>query len=209
MCVNNTKPRMKQLIEQIREADIAYYRDDAPVMTDREYDKLFDELKQLEGETGLILSGSPTQKVSGEILDEHKEVQHTRPMLLAAKTKSVEELVQFAAGHNIVMSWKLDGLTLVLRYKNGEFVQAITRGREGIIGEDVTHSKLIAGVCSKIAGTLGLPVFMLRLLLVLFTLFVTAIPTIICYIIAGYALNKYGKASTQQSENHTDRTASE
>ena len=70
-------------------------------------------------------------------------------------------------------------------------------------------SKLIAGVCSKIAGTLGLPVFMLRLLLVLFTLFVTAIPTIICYIIAGYALNKYGKASTQQSENHTDRTASE
>ena len=140
MCVNNTKQRMKQLIEQIREADIAYYRDDAPVMTDREYDKLFDELKQLEGETGLILSGSPTQKVSGEILDELKEVQHTRPMLSAAKTKSVDELVRFAAGHNIVMSWKLDGLTLVLRYKNGELVQAITRGREGIIGEDVTHT---------------------------------------------------------------------
>ena len=140
MCVNNTKQRMKQLIKQICEADIAYYRDDAPVITDREYDKLFDELKQLEGETGLILSGSPTQKVSGEILDELKEVQHTRPMLSAAKTKSVEELVQLAAGHNIVMSWKLDGLTLVLRYNNGELIQAITRGREGIIGEDVTHT---------------------------------------------------------------------
>lgn len=138
---NETEIRkMREIIEILRKADVAYYRDDNPVMTDREYDLLTDELKVLESETGLILSGSPTQKVSGEILDELTEVRHTRPMLSADKTKSVDDLVRFASGRDVLLSWKLDGLTLVLRYENGELAQGITRGRDGIIGEDVTHT---------------------------------------------------------------------
>lgn len=106
-----------------------------PPMTDREYDLLVDELKELETTTGLILSGSPTQTVSGEILKELTPVRHTKPMLSADKTKSVDEMLRFANGRPVVLSWKLDGLTLVLRYEGGEFQQAITRGREGIIGD--------------------------------------------------------------------------
>ncbi len=136
----NAVERMKVLVSTLQKADIAYYRDDAPIMTDREYDKLYDELLALESETGLVLSGSPTQKVSGEILEELTEVRHTRPMLSAKKTKSIEEMVKFAGNRPVMVSWKLDGLTLVLRYENGELIQAITRGREGIIGEDVTHT---------------------------------------------------------------------
>lgn len=132
--------RMKELIGILSAADAAYYRDDNPVMTDREYDILMDELKGLERDTGLVLSGSPTQTVSGEILEELTPVRHTKPMLSADKTKSVEDLIKFASGHKVLLSWKMDGLTLVLRYENGELVQAITRGREGIIGEDVTHT---------------------------------------------------------------------
>ncbi len=132
--------RMKELTAKIREADTAYYRDDKPIMTDRDYDALTDELKSLEQNTGLTLSGSPTQRVPGEILEELTPVRHTRPMLSADKTKSVDELVRFAGTRDVVLSWKLDGLTLVLRYDNGGLQQAITRGREGIIGEDVTHT---------------------------------------------------------------------
>ena len=132
--------RMLELIEQLTKADIAYYRDDNPIMTDRDYDILMDELKDIESRTGLVLSGSPTQKVSGEILESLAEVRHSKPMLSADKTKSVEDLVKFAAKQPVLISWKMDGLTLVLRYENGELVQAITRGREGIIGEDVTHT---------------------------------------------------------------------
>lgn len=132
--------RMNELIAQLKEADIAYYRDDKPIMSDRDYDVLTDELKSLEQNTGLTLSGSPTQTVSGEILEELTPVRHTRPMLSADKTKSIDDLVKFAGTRDIVLSWKLDGLTLVLRYNSGELQQAITRGREGIIGEDVTHT---------------------------------------------------------------------
>lgn len=132
--------RMLELIEQLTQADVAYYRDDNPIMTDFEYDKLLDELRDIETRTGLILSGSPTQKVSGEILEGLTEVRHTKPMLSADKTKSVEDLLKFASGKPVLLSWKMDGLTLVLRYENGELTQAITRGREGIIGEDVTHT---------------------------------------------------------------------
>lgn len=132
--------RMQELIEQLRAADIAYYRDDQPIMSDRDYDLLTDELKALEIAAGLTLSGSPTQQVSGEILESLTEVRHTRPMLSADKTKSIEDLVKFASKRPVLLSWKMDGLTLVLRYENGELKQAITRGREGIIGEDVTHT---------------------------------------------------------------------
>lgn len=132
--------RMQELIGRLEEADTAYYRDDAPIMSDREYDSLMEELQELEKDMGLVLSGSPTQKVSGEILEELAPVHHTRPMLSAGKTKSVDDVVRFADGRDIVLSWKLDGLTLVLRYENGELKQAVTRGRDGIIGEDVTHT---------------------------------------------------------------------
>ena len=131
---------MRKLITELTEADIAYYKHDNPVMTDREYDMKLDQLMMLEEESGIILSGSPTQKVSGEILGELVSVRHTKPMLSAGKTKSVDDLVKFAGGRDVVLSWKMDGLTLVLRYENGVLQQAITRGREGIIGEDVTHT---------------------------------------------------------------------
>lgn len=134
--------RIKELIQILNEADIAYYRDSRPIMTDFDYDRLFDELKGLERDTGLILSNSPTQKVSGEILEELIPVRHSKPMLSADKTKSIEDMVKFADKKPVVLSWKLDGLTLVLRYENGELKQAITRGREGIIGEDVTHNEI-------------------------------------------------------------------
>lgn len=138
---NNTNlERMRELIERLTEADIAYYKNDAPIMTDLEYDRLTEELAALEHDTGLVLSGSPTQKVSGEILESLAEVRHTKPMLSAGKTKSIEDLIRFAAGRAVLLNWKMDGLTLVLRYEYGKLKQAITRGREGIIGEDVTHT---------------------------------------------------------------------
>ena len=143
--------RMKELIAKLSEADIAYYKHDAPIMTDRDYDLLYDELAQLESSTGVILAGSPTQKVSGDILEELVEVRHTRPMLSADKIKTDEDILQFMDGRPVVMSWKLDGLTLVLRYENGTLQQAITRGREGIVGEDVTHTvRVMSNVPLKI-----------------------------------------------------------
>ena len=132
--------RMKELVEILIKADIAYYRDECPIMSDREYDRLYHELASLEHDTKLILSGSPTQKVSGEIMEGLTEVIHSKPMLSADKTKSINDLVNFAAGKDVILSWKLDGLTLVLRYENGKMIQAITRGREGLVGEDVTHT---------------------------------------------------------------------
>ena len=127
---------MKQILDVV----CAYYKHDAPVMSDLEYDRLMDELVALEEESGVILSGSPTQRVAGEILEILAEVRHTKPMLSAAKTKSLEDLKRFASGRDVLLSWKMDGLTLVLRYENGHLAQAITRGRDGIIGEDVTHT---------------------------------------------------------------------
>ena len=132
--------QMQQLIWQLQQADVAYYKHDAPVMSDLEYDRLMDELVALEEESGVILSGSPTQRVAGEVLETLAEVRHTKPMLSAAKTKSLEDLKRFASGRDVLLSWKMDGLTRVLRYENGQFKQAITRGRDGIIGEDVTHT---------------------------------------------------------------------
>ena len=141
MSVNETSvQRMKALINQLKAADVAYYRDDNPIMSDREYDLMTAELLRLEAETGMVISGSPTQKVSGEILEELTPVRHTKPMLSAAKTKSIPEVIRFAGRNPVLVSWKLDGLTIVLRYEYGQLKQALTRGREGIIGEDVTHT---------------------------------------------------------------------
>lgn len=117
--------RMRELIDLLGAADIAYYRDDNPSMTDREYDAYTEELQRLELQTGLILSGSPTQRVSGEILEELASVPHTKPMLSANKTKSIEDLIRFARGRAVVISWKMDGLTLVLRMKTANFIRPL------------------------------------------------------------------------------------
>jgi len=131
--------KMKSLITQLRKADAAYFGKDEPIMTDLEYDQLYSELVQLERDTGIILASSPTQRVSGEVLESLAAVSHTKPMLSADKTKSTDEIFKFIGGRKVVISWKLDGLTLVLRYAGGKLVQAITRG-DGHKGEDVTHT---------------------------------------------------------------------
>lgn len=130
--------RIKELVDVLHKASIAYYRDDNPVMSDKQYDDLYDELESLEKETGVILAGSPTQKVQGYILDGFQKVQHSKLMLSAAKTKDINEIKRFVQDKDFYCSYKLDGATTVTRYENGKFIQGITRGT-GIIGEDVTE----------------------------------------------------------------------
>lgn len=134
--------RIKELIDVLHKASIAYYRDNNPVMTDKQYDDLYDELESLEKETGVVLAGSPTQKVQGYILDGFQKVQHSKPMLSAAKTKDIDEINKFLKGlipgNGFYCSYKLDGLTTVVKFEHGKFVQGITRGT-GEIGEDVTE----------------------------------------------------------------------
>ena len=135
--IDNIK-RMKELIQKLNEASYAYYGKDSPVMSDKEYDALYDELTNIEHETGTTLAGSPTQKVQGYVLDGFTKVTHSKPMLSANKTKDINEIIRFLRDYDWYCSYKLDGLTLVLRYNDGKFVQGITRGN-GIIGEDVTE----------------------------------------------------------------------
>ena len=142
--------RVKELIKVLNEASYAYYAQDSPIMSDKKYDDLYDELENLEFETGLVLAGSPTQKVQGYVIDSLKKVKHSKPMLSANKTKDIQEIKKFIGNHPCVMSWKEDGLTIVLRYVNGVFKQAITRG-SGDIGEDVTHTMRM---CKNIPITL-------------------------------------------------------
>lgn len=131
--------RIKELVELLQKASYAYYGQDCPIMSDKQYDDLYDELLKLEKETGCILAGSPTQKVQGYVIDSLNKVKHSKPMLSANKTKDISEIKKFIGNHKCLMSWKEDGLTIVLRYINGIFTQAITRGL-GDIGEDVTHT---------------------------------------------------------------------
>lgn len=131
--------RIKELINQLNEASYAYYAKDDPIMSDKQYDDLYDELSELESSTGIILVGSPTQKVQGYVVDSLNKVKHSKPMLSANKTKDISEIKKFIGNHTCVMSWKEDGLTIILRYVKGIFTQAITRG-SGDLGEDVTHT---------------------------------------------------------------------
>ena len=130
--------RIKELVDVLHKASIAYYRDDNPVMSDKQSDDLYDELEVLEKETGLRLAGSPTQKVQGEVVDYFPKVRHSKPMLSAAKTKDVDEIKRFVSDKGFYCSYKLDGLTTVVKFENGRFMQGITRGT-GEIGEDVTE----------------------------------------------------------------------
>lgn len=134
--------RMKELVALMKAESDAYYLRDDPIVTDQVYDAQFDELVHLETETGIVLGGSPTARVSGGVLDGLQKVLHPKPMLSADKTKSVDDLVFFAedtAPDPVSVSWKLDGLTLVLTYESGLLVQAATRG-DGLWGEDVTQN---------------------------------------------------------------------
>lgn len=136
----NIAERVRELTNQLHKASIAYYKYDNPIMSDKQYDELYDELEKLENESGIVLANSPTHYVQGYVLDELKKVKHTKPMLSAKKTKDSNEIKVFLKDYDWYCSYKMDGLTLVVRYnENGEFVQGITRGTDGIIGEDVTE----------------------------------------------------------------------
>ena len=120
--------RIKYLVEQLNMAAKAYYAEDREIMSNWEYDKLYDELVALENETGVILSNSPTGKVGYEAVDELPKEQHESPMLSLGKTKSREELRDWLQGNPAILSWKLDGLTVVLTYRDGKLAKAVTRG---------------------------------------------------------------------------------
>lgn len=131
--------RMKELIETLNKASELYYQKNISMMTDYEYDHLYDELVELEKETHMILSNSPTINVEPEISSFLEQVEHPAPMLSLAKTKQVTELIDFIGDKEGLLSWKLDGLTIVLTYENGKLISGVTRGT-GTIGEVVTEN---------------------------------------------------------------------
>lgn len=137
--MNKKITRMKELIETLNKASELYYQKSTPMMTDYEYDKLYDELVKLEQETNMTLSMSPTINIEPVISNSLKQVTHPSPMLSLAKTKSPDELTTFINDKEGLLSWKLDGLTIVLTYENGKLKSGVTRGN-GIIGEDVTEN---------------------------------------------------------------------
>ena len=131
--------RMKELIPVLQEAAKAYYQEDREIMSNFEYDKLYDELENLEKETGVTLAGSPTVSVGYEALDELPKEAHETPMLSLDKTKDVEALRDFIGDQKTLLSWKLDGLTIVLTYRDGKLQKAVTRGN-GVVGEVITNN---------------------------------------------------------------------
>lgn len=147
----NKTERMKELIVKLNEAAKAYYAEDREIMSNFEYDALYDELVALEEETGMTLSGSPTVSVGYEAVDELPKERHEKPMLSLAKTKSREELRSWLNGKEGLLSWKLDGLTIVLTYENGVLEKAVTRGN-GEVGEVITNNaKVFKNIPHKIA----------------------------------------------------------
>lgn len=130
--------QIKRLTKELLQYCHEYYDLDSPTISDAEYDKKYDILKQLEDDANFWLTNSPTRKVQGQVLDGFKKITHSKPMLSAAKTKDIDEIKKFVGNNDFYCSYKLDGLTLVCTYENGKFKQAITRGT-GLIGEDVTE----------------------------------------------------------------------
>lgn len=131
--------KMKELGEKLREASRAYYQEDREIMSNVEYDALYDTLSALEKETGIVLADSPTVNVGYEAVEQLPKEEHERPMLSLDKTKERETLREFIGEHPTLLSWKLDGLTIVLTYENGELIKAVTRGN-GIVGEVITNN---------------------------------------------------------------------
>ncbi len=143
---DNKIERMKELNALLEKAAAAYYNTGDTIMTDAEYDKLYDELSALEAETGVILGGSRTQKVGYEVTSYLPKVKHPRKMLSLDKTKSREELKEWLGEQKGFLSWKLDGLTLCLYYEDGKLKQAVSRGN-GEVGEDMTaNARHIKGI---------------------------------------------------------------
>ena len=131
--------RIKDLVELLNKANKAYYQEANEIMTNFEYDKLYDELVGLEKETGIVLSNSPTVNVGYQVVSQLPKEQHNSPMLSLDKTKEVGALADFAGDRMCLLSWKMDGLTVVLTYENGELVKAVTRGN-GLVGEVITNN---------------------------------------------------------------------
>ena len=136
MAEDKTK-RIRELIGTLRAAGRAYYQESREIMSNFEYDKLYDELVSLEKETGIVFANSPTQNVGYEVVSALPKERHEKPMLSLNTTKSVEELADWLGGQTGLLSWKMDGLTIVLTYQNGTLVKAVTRGN-GEIGEVIT-----------------------------------------------------------------------
>lgn len=131
--------RMKELVSVLNRASEAYYAKDTEIMSNYEYDRLYDELIELERTTGVIIANSPTMNVGYEAVEELPKERHESPMLSLAKTKSREELRDWLNGKEALLSWKLDGLTIVLAYSGGKLMKAVTRGN-GEVGEVVTNN---------------------------------------------------------------------
>jgi DNA ligase (NAD+) len=137
--MENKLERMKELVNLLNEAAKAYYQEDREIMSNYEYDALYDELVQLEKETGIVLSNSPSIHVGYEVLSELPKVRHEAPMLSLDKTKEIETLKDWLGSQTGLLSWKLDGLTIVLTYKEGKLFSAVTRGN-GEVGEVITNN---------------------------------------------------------------------
>ena len=131
--------QMKELVKKLNEAAKAYYQEDREIMSNREYDDLYDQLESMEAETGIVLADSPTVNVGYEAVDALPKETHESPMLSLDKTKDRETLRAFIGTHPSLLSWKMDGLTIVLTYDHGELVKAVTRGN-GIVGEVITNN---------------------------------------------------------------------
>ena len=143
--------KMKELGEKLREASRAYYQEDREIMSNVEYDALYDTLSALEKETGIVLADSPTVNVGYEAVEQLPKEEHERPMLSLDKTKEREALREFIGEHPTLLSWKLDGLTIVLTYENGELIKAVTRGN-GIVGEVITNNaRVVKNIPLKIS----------------------------------------------------------
>lgn len=137
--MNEKKQQLEELTGILSRAARAYYQEDREIMTNREYDDLYDELEKLEKDLGIIMAGSPTVKVGYEVVSELPKERHPEPMLSLDKTKDVEVLKSWIGIREGLLSWKLDGLTIVLTYEDGELVKAVTRG-DGTIGEVITNN---------------------------------------------------------------------
>lgn len=147
----NKKYTYIELVEYLNKCRDAYYNDDQPLISDAEYDRLFDLCQQMESENGFAISTSPTQSVGYEVKSKLDKVEHPIPLRSLDKTQNINELRAFAKGHECLLMLKYDGLTVELLYENGELVEASTRGN-GLVGDDITHNaRTFVNIPTKIA----------------------------------------------------------
>lgn len=151
--MTNNIDYMKELVEKLNKASEVYYQGKDEIMDNFQYDKLYDKLLKLEQESGIVLAGSPTKRVGYEVLSTLPKETHPSPMLSLDKTKDVEQLVAWIGDKEGLLSWKMDGLTIVLTYSNGQLVKAVTRGN-GQVGEVITNNaKVFKNIPLKIPFT--------------------------------------------------------